>query len=308
MTKPHICVCICTFKRPEQLARLLSRLREQVTEELFDYSIVVADNDLLESGRPVVESFSVESRIPITYAVEPRQNIALARNKTVENTTGDFIAFIDDDEFPLDHWLVTLYRTMQCFEQDGVLGPVFPYFETEPPQWVLKGKLFERPGHQTGSILEPQNTRTGNVLMKRELFKDRNTWFNPAFGKGGEDQDFFDRKIQAGHTFLWCNEAPVFERIPPERWQRKTLLNRALVRGQMAVRATKSQPRSFLRATVAVALYSSLLMFFLAFGHHYFMKYLIKICDHLGLVLTVLGINCVEEKQIDFPGGTHSNE
>ena len=35
-----------------------------------------------------------------------KQNIALARNKAIENAKGDFIAFIDDDEFPLDQWLL----------------------------------------------------------------------------------------------------------------------------------------------------------------------------------------------------------
>ena len=36
----------------------------------------------------------------VKYCVEPRQNIALARNKALQNAEGDLIAFIDDDEFP----------------------------------------------------------------------------------------------------------------------------------------------------------------------------------------------------------------
>ena len=41
----HIGVCVCTYKRPELLKRLLDGLRNQETGGLFTYSIVVADNE-----------------------------------------------------------------------------------------------------------------------------------------------------------------------------------------------------------------------------------------------------------------------
>ena len=97
----HISVCVCTYKRPQFLRRLLNELGDQDTHDRFTFSIVVADNDHLQSAKAVVLGFAAASTIPITYCVEHRQNIALARNKAIENATGDFIAFIDDDEFPI---------------------------------------------------------------------------------------------------------------------------------------------------------------------------------------------------------------
>ena len=44
-TTSHICVCICTFKRPHLLEGLLSRLQTQRTAGLFTYSVLVVDND-----------------------------------------------------------------------------------------------------------------------------------------------------------------------------------------------------------------------------------------------------------------------
>jgi len=83
------------------LRQLLSRLENQETEDLFDYSIVVVDNDKSESARLMAEAFATQSMISIRYYVEPEQNIALARNKAIENVQGEFIGFIDDDEFPV---------------------------------------------------------------------------------------------------------------------------------------------------------------------------------------------------------------
>jgi glycosyltransferase involved in cell wall biosynthesis len=294
----HISVCICTYKRPAMLKQLLSKLEGQETEGLFDYSLVVVDNDASESARPAVESFARQSALSVSYHVEPEQNIALARNKVVAHAAGDYLAFIDDDEFPNRNWLMILYKAMGKYKADGVLAPVLPHFESEPPAWVRKGSFFDRPTHPTGHVLAWKNTRTGNVLIKRALFKKGQTWFDPAMGSGGEDRDFFKRKIEEGHVFVWCNEAPAFEIIPPSRWKRTILLKRALVRGKMALNKSRSKPMSVITSMAAVVVYTAGLPLGFLMGHHIFMRYLIKNCDHLGKVLAFFGIDWVKEKYV----------
>ena len=109
----HIAVCVCTYKRPQLLKRLLEELRGQDTGGLFTYSIVVVDNDHSRSAEAVVGDFAVSSGIPIKYCIEPQQNIALARNRAIDNVDGDLIAFIDDDEFPIKSWLLTLFEALK---------------------------------------------------------------------------------------------------------------------------------------------------------------------------------------------------
>ena len=296
--KHHICVCISTYKRTELLGRLLSALEEQETEALFDYSIVIVDNDRTESARQTTESCAHKSKISIGYFVEPEQNIALARNKAIENAKGDFIALIDDDEIPTQQWLLNLYNAMNRFESDGILGPVQPFFEKKPPRWVLKGHFFDRPAHPTGHILGWKNTRSGNALLRRELFQEERKWFDPAFGSGGEDRDFFKKKITAGNVFVWCNEAPVYENVPPQRWKRTVLLKRALLRGKMSLNTSEPRSISILKSITAIVMYTASLPLCLGLGHHVFMKYLIKNFDHLGKVLAFLGIDWVKEKYV----------
>ena len=103
----HICVCICTYRRAPLLNRLLEALASQATDAQFTYSIVVVDNDRLRSAEPVVSDFGRTSPVPVHYFVEPQQNIAMARNKAVEHADGNYVAFIDDDEFPTQDWLLT---------------------------------------------------------------------------------------------------------------------------------------------------------------------------------------------------------
>lgn len=294
----HISVCICTYRRPEYLRRLLRELDAQVTEDRFTFSIVVADNDSAHSARPVVEEHSVRSRIEITYGFEPRQNIALARNCALQHARGDFIAFIDDDEFPAPEWLRRMLDTCERLRVAGVLGPVRPHFDRPPPQWLIAGGFCERPEHATGTVLHWSGCRTGNVLFRRALVADTPAAFRPEFGTGGEDVDFFQRMILAGHTFVWCNEAPAYEVVPPHRWSRRFMFKRALLRGRNNLRLGHHRARALLTSFVAVPIYTLLLPATLFLGQHVFMKYGIKCCDHLGRVLALFRLNPIRHRPL----------
>src|SRR5260370_35466461 len=106
----HVSVCICTYRRPHLLKRLLQTLEKQETDGLFTFSVVVADNDGGRSAESLVSDFAADTAIAITYCVQPQQNISLPRKTPIANATGDFIAYIDDDEFPAKRWMVTLFR------------------------------------------------------------------------------------------------------------------------------------------------------------------------------------------------------
>ena len=294
VAKDHISVCICTYKRPDMLRRLLSKLEKQETEGLFDYSIVIVDNDRSESARQTTESFSRSSKISISYYVEPEQNIALARNEAVANAKGEFVAFIDDDEAPTRSWLLNLFKACHSFHADGVLGPVLPYYEVEPPKWVVEGRFYERPSHKTGEVLHWKNTRTGNVMLKKNIFKSGANLFRREFGSGGEDRDFFRRMIDKGFRFVWCTEAPVFEAVTSGRCKRSFMLRRALQRGQLPHFTNVDLVKSL----VAVPLYTVTLPFLLVAGHHLFMKCLIKDFDHIGRLLAFCGIYLIKEKYV----------
>jgi succinoglycan biosynthesis protein ExoM len=294
---PHISVCICTYKRPQSLERLLRELGHQHTEDRFTYSIVVADNDCLESAKPVVSAFTTASSIPVSYCVEPQQNIALARNRAVEQSTGDLVAFIDDDEFPIPQWLLTLYKTFSQSNVDGVLGPVKPHFEEEPPGWVIKGKFYERPTYPTGFVIDWRKGRTGNVLLRARLFASQAPAFRPDY-LTGEDQDFFRRMIEKGHVFVWCDEAVAYEVVPPIRWKRSFMLKRALLRGKISLRHPTSHTLEIVKSAIAVPAYTVALPILLVGGQHVFMKYLVKTFDHAGRLLAFFGVDAVKDNYV----------
>jgi succinoglycan biosynthesis protein ExoM len=293
----HIDVCVCTYKRPQFLKRLMEELGRQETDGRFTYSIIVVDNDRLQSAQPVVSAFADSSAIPIKYCVEARQSIPLARNKAVENAHGDYIAFIDDDEFPTKWWLLTLLAACEKYGVDGVLGPVRPYFSDGAPDWVRRGKFYDRPSYPTGLIIDWRKGRTGNVLLKRVVVKSSLQPFRPDF-RTGEDQDFFRRMIEKGHTFVWCNEAVAYEIVPEIRWKRKFMLKRALLRGANSLAHPTFGVVDIAKSIIAIPAYTAALPFALLWGHHRFMTVLVKTFDHLGKLLALIGVKPVTEQYV----------
>jgi glycosyltransferase involved in cell wall biosynthesis len=229
--------------------------------------------------------------------VEPRQNIALARNKAIENAVGDFVAFIDDDEYPTHRWLTVLFTTCIQYDVDGVLGPVKPQFDEEPPKWLIKGKFYERPTYPTGFVIDWRKGRTGNVLFKKRLFADGEEPFRSAFHTG-EDQDFFRRMIEKGHSFIWCNEAVAYEVIPPTRWKRTFMLRRALLCGKSSLLQPTFGAREIGKSLLAIPAYTATLPLALAVSHSWFMSCLVKLFDHLGRLLALLGMNPIKEPYV----------
>jgi glycosyltransferase involved in cell wall biosynthesis len=241
--------------------------------------------------------FAAGQGVHIEYYVEPEQNIALARNKAIEHASGDFVAFIDDDESPIQRWLLTLFEACVKHHAHGALGPVHPRFPETAPAWVVAGNFYNRPTYPTGFVIDWQKGRTGNTLLKREVLNSVTPPFRPQF-RTGEDQDLFRRLIEKGYVFIWCNEAVAFEIVPPIRWNRAFMLKRALLRGYTSLAHPTLAARDIMKSVVAAPAYALALPFALALGQGAFMTILIKLFNHVGRLLGAVGINPIKEPYV----------
>ncbi|MBD3343463.1 MAG: glycosyltransferase [Chitinivibrionales bacterium] len=288
---PTIAVCICTYRRNVLLTRLLEKMRAIETNNLFTYSIIITDNDSRQSAFPLVKRFSKTMPVPVRYEWQPQKNIALTRNRCIDESESDYVAFIDDDEYPEPKWLIRMFLVCRQYSADAVFGPAKPHFEQKPPRWIVKGKLLERPSYPTGTIItNTRATYTGNAFISRSVFAN-NERFNPRYGlSGGEDVEFFRRMLARGCVLVWCNDTPVFESVPPARMTRKYLLKRALLRGVVVARRERYSLKGIARSIAAVGIYSVTLPALLLMSHAHFMRILIRFCDHAGKLMALAGL------------------
>lgn len=300
--KDHISICIPTYNRNCMLERLLHKLAMQDKNDSFEYSLVIVDNDAEGGARLIVEKMQKDLCLEIIYSVEPERSIARVRNHALRYAKGNYIAIIDDDEFPPQDWLIKLYSAIQTFDVDGALGPVYPFFDRKPPDWLTKGNFCERPVYRTGTLLRWNQTRTGNVLLKRDVFDKLNLHFDENFKTGGSDQAFFKQAMECGFSFVAVEEAPVYEVVSSARWAKSYYIKRALINGFNAHKYSLLQPvgisriSATIKSLLAMTVYTIAIPFSILLGTHRLMQCLEKGCFHFSRVLAVVDIELIKKR------------
>jgi len=219
-----VSICIITYKRPELLRKLIQSLQDLDTE--LNCEVVIVDNDRNESARDTVNSLKNEIKLPLHYHVEPEQNISLARNSSVRNAMGKWIAFVDDDEYVDPDWLNHFAGTQKKFNADVLFGPVVFHFDEKTYHW--KKTLFIRKNMPTGfRIKNIRHVSTNNCFIKKEILLREKGPFNRDFGlSGSSDVELFDRILKGKAKLIWCNEAAVHEIVQPRRTKIDYLIKR----------------------------------------------------------------------------------
>ena len=227
---PDTCVCIATYRRPEGLERLLRSLAG-LAPETREFEIIVVDNDAARTADPVVRR-AAHDGLAVRYLEEPERNISKARNRGVHAATGEFVAFIDDDEIAAPDWLLNLQRALIAAEADAAFGPVIPRFAATPPRWIRELGFYDDRALPTFAELPWHDTRTSNALVRTSALAALSHLFDEELGvEGGEDVELFARLAERGARLISVEDARVYEDIGAERLTRNWMVRRYLRNG-----------------------------------------------------------------------------
>ena len=222
-----VAVCVCTYKRHEQLGRALESLAKIARPEAAFF--VIVDNDGSDPRVAIrVDEFRRASEARVEYVVEKRPGISAARNAAfaVSRSAGaSAIAMLDDDEWASPDWLAKLLETQSATGSGVVGGPVQPVFPAHSQNLSKYAWLWSaRKAFLNGRVYV---SCTCNCLIDipAAAFLGEEPFPNEFGLTGGEDAVFFRRLHRAGVPMAWCEGALVFEGIPEERaslaWMRR---------------------------------------------------------------------------------------
>ena len=236
---PRVCLCVPTFRRPDGLRKLLAHVERLSYAGAIDVIVVDNDGDG-RAGAAAIAQIAPTFRLPLTGIVEPRRGHTYAYNRAFQHACGatpppDFIAVLDDDEYPDPNWLTEMVRVALASDSDIVGGPVFPVFDA-PDHWLAKSGFYAPSRHHTGPVSMIYGA--GNMLIRRSVLTQYlDEPFHHAFAfTGGSDYDFFWRCRNDGRSFAWADDATVFETTPPSRTTVSYVLRRKFRNGTEATR------------------------------------------------------------------------
>jgi glycosyltransferase involved in cell wall biosynthesis len=293
-----VVVAIPTFRRPQSLLRLLKAIERLQTGAAI--TVIVADNDMekhegFDACQKLIES---GYGWPLDHFIVAERGIANVRNALVARALAkhfDFIAMLDDDEWPQPNWIEAFLRTQEATCADALHGAVLREFEAAPGHWASRCDGVAHMHAKTGVVESIPGT--GNVLFARACFEViQAPWFDPAFALcGGEDSDFLERLRRLGRRFAWCDEAIVHAWVPTSRGNLKWALSRAYSTGNSDMRVFLKYSRSDLERFVegikisGALLLTPLLFVILGFGTNRAVDALRKLFRAAGKLAAICG-------------------
>lgn len=283
-------ICICTYKRPDYLRKLLVSIEKMVANNLdkLQLQLIVVDNDKAGSAHSIVLEPSFIS-LEITYEIESNRGISYARNKCIEvalKAGSDFISFVDDDEYVSDNWIYELVNAAINFNADIVAGPVVRVLPENSSNWI-KSKIFDRKRFKTGTLMDI--CASGNVMFKTEIITKENARFDLMYSlTGSEDTKFFMTLKKLGYIIIFSDEAVVYEWVPNDRMKPKYMLKRAFTDAINFVHIEEELEKKYLfylRPIKAfIRLMKGLILFVFSFlrGSSYTVRALLIIVESIG--------------------------
>jgi len=227
-----VSVIIPTFRRPEGLRRAAESILAQANPCGLSIELIIVDNDPDGSAMAQGQSIAKNAALPVEVVHMPAAGVANARNAGLAASTGELIAFLDDDEEAPNTWLCELVGSLRFYEADAVFGPV----QTRLPESVTThrdyySEFFARSGPDESGHID-HYYGCGNSLIRRAALPNDQPFDVARNDIGGEDDLLFAQMAAAGAVFAWSAEAWVWEDPLTHRASLSYTLKRAFAYGQ----------------------------------------------------------------------------
>lgn len=234
-------VAIPTYNGAERLPAVLERLRCQTGTANLRWEVIVCDNnsndDTAEVVRKIQQAWQQDGPkgVPLRYCFAPEQGAAFARQRAVEASLGQWIGFLDDDNFPDPDWVAQAHRFVAERPDVGVVGSqIHAQFDSEPPEEFQQIACFlaivERGSepHRYDDEVKVLPPGAG-LVVRRDLWLDhvpRRLFLNhkgKSAGLASEDLEAVLYLRRSGCE-IWYNPSQVvYHHIPDGRLQQEYL-------------------------------------------------------------------------------------
>lgn len=226
-TEKRVTVAICTRDRADQLRNTLASLDAMHVPDDLAWELLIIDNGSTDRTSDVIASY--RDRLPVRRVEEPRVGLSNARNRAVQEASGRYVVWTDDDVIVDVDWLSAYVRAFDRWPGAAVFGgPIDPRFEGSAPEWIplVMDQIGPVYGQQSLGRepvrLHPESTGAGpyggNMAMARSALLRHP--FDPDLGARegryviGEETEVIRSMLEAGLEGWWTPDPRVSHVVP----------------------------------------------------------------------------------------------
>jgi glycosyltransferase involved in cell wall biosynthesis len=226
---PKVSVCLTTFNRPNLLGQALASV-EALDYPNFEVVLVDDGSTKPEAVNALLELEPLFARHGWKIVRQQNSYLGAARNTAVRNATGEFLLFMDDDNFAEPHELSTFVKAAlhsgadiltcgsNCFS--GNMAPD----RRSPPE----GRWLPLGGAAVAGAFR-NCFGDANALVRRSCF-EKLGGFTEVYGVGHEDWEFFAKAVLHGCKLMVVPEFLFWYRVNADSMLRTNNLYRNRMR------------------------------------------------------------------------------
>jgi len=220
-------IAICTWNRKDLLDKTLEQMRQLEIPAGTRWEIVVVNNRCTDNTDEILAKHT--GLLPVRRVFEDKQGQSHARNAAAIAAHGELIIWTDDDVLVDPQWLAEMLAAARSRPEYSFFGgPIEPWFEHDPPLWLLDNWpsingafAFRDLGTEQFEFDLKRLPYGANYAMRTKV--QREFPYNPKLGRvatgeiRGEETDVLHKLLAAGHRGWWVPTSKVKHFIPAER-------------------------------------------------------------------------------------------
>jgi phosphorylcholine metabolism protein LicD/glycosyltransferase involved in cell wall biosynthesis len=183
---PKVSVIVPVYNVEKYLPQCLESL---VNQTLSDIEIIVVNDGATDNSQSIIDTFA-EKHPNIKAFTKKNGGLSDARNFGIKKATGDFIGFVDGDDFvdvtmfeKLYNRAIETYSDIVVCDHNSVVLNYNSTVKTSTLHKIQNGHLFGKSIYESHGILAFARSYAWNKLYKREIIK------NFEFPKGQHFED-----------------------------------------------------------------------------------------------------------------------
>lgn len=181
---------------------LLSALAQQVGDNDFAFEIIVVDDGSTDNGREIVTACA-DARV---HLIEQKNaGVSVARNRGIELACGEWICFLDADDWLHPEFLSTLAAASRAHPEASIIAGRFKSIpdavDWKVTPWSMPSLSYEIIRDLAGRWMHGIPFFTGSIAVKKALLDTMQPCFPPG-ESFGEDTDLWFRLGEAHDIVL----------------------------------------------------------------------------------------------------------
>ncbi len=278
----HISIIIPTHNRAELLGQTLESISKLEIPSGKTVELLIIANACTDQSVAVCQAAEKNMPFDLRCVAEPQAGASHARNRALAEARGEILAFLDDDVWVEQQWLMGLMEVFDTKAADVVAGKVTLWWQAvEKPPW-----LTHRSEHLLSSVDYGQEVRelftggeaiSANLAVRRCVLQDVSSFRTDLDRQGrtvlaGGDTYFITQSLKTGHRMFYAPRAAIRHWVTPERVTLPYLSRAAYANGLARIQMTDhlSAPKALkliVENTLKFGLYSVIEIFCAAAGN-----------------------------------------